>query len=155
MNKKILITGISGFAGNYLARLLLEQEGVILAGTYHNQIGAALSDIAPNLELYQLDLMDYEKVVEVIEKSKPDEIYHLAALASAAKSFENPSLVVTNNITSQLNLFEAVRKTKLNPKIMIISSAEVYGIVSPSDLPVDEETPLRPASPYAISKIAQ
>ncbi|MEK7551041.1 MAG: GDP-mannose 4,6-dehydratase [Patescibacteria group bacterium] len=155
MNKKILITGISGFVGNYLARLLVNKEGVRLAGTYHSEIGASLADISSNIELYRLDLMDFEKVVEVIEKCKPDEIYHLAALASAAKSFENPSLVVTNNITSQLNLLEAVRKGNINPKIMIISSAEVYGIVSPSDIPVDEQTPLKPASPYAISKIAQ
>lgn len=155
MNKKILITGLFGFAGSYLARLLLTQKDVKVAGTYHSQKSKDLSDIASNLELYQLDLMDYEKVVEVLGKSKPDEIYHLAALASAAQSFEKPSLVITNNITSQLNLFEAVRVNKLNPKIMIISSAEVYGIVDPSDLPVDEDTVLKPASPYAVSKIAQ
>lgn len=156
MNKKILITGISGFVGNYLARLLIGQKGVEIIGTYLSENSKAqLVDIEPNLKLYQLDLMDYEKVVEVIKDSKPDEIYHLAALASAAQSFENPSLVITNNITSQLNLFEAVRKANLNPKIMIISSAEVYGIVDPSDIPVDEATPLKPASPYAISKIAQ
>lgn len=156
MNKKILITGISGFVGNYLARLLLSQKDVEVIGTYHSEKSKALlSDIDSNLKLYQLDLMDYEKVVEVIKDCQPDEIYHLAALASAAQSFENPSLVITNNITSQLNLFEAVRKANLNPKIMIISSAEVYGIVDPSDIPVDEQTPLKPASPYAISKIAQ
>lgn len=156
MNKKILITGISGFVGNYLARLLIGQKGVEIIGTYLSENSKAqLVDIEPNLKLYQLDLMDYEKVVEVIKDSKPDEIYHLAALASAAQSFENPSLVITNNITSQLNLFEAVIKANLNPKIMIISSAEVYGIVDPSDIPVDEATPLKPASPYAISKIAQ
>lgn len=156
MNKKILITGLFGFAGNYLARLLLTQKDVKVAGTYHSQKSEGLlSDIASEFELYQLDLMDYEKVVEVLGKSKPDEIYHLAALASAAQSFEKPGLVITNNITSQLNLFEAVRVNKLNPKIMIISSAEVYGIVDPNDLPVDEETVLKPASPYAVSKIAQ
>lgn len=156
MNKKILITGISGFVGNYLARLLIGQKDVEVIGTYHSEKSKALLlDIDSNLKLYQLDLMDYEKVVEVINDCQPDEIYHLAALTSAAQSFENPSLVITNNITSQLNLFEAVRKTNLNPKIMIISSAEVYGIVDPSDIPVDEDTPLKPASPYAISKIAQ
>ncbi len=155
MNKKILITGISGFAGNYLARLLLTQKDVKISGTYHSQKSKDFSDIASEPKLYQLDLMDYGKVVEVLENSQPDEIYHLAALASAAQSFEKPSLVITNNITSQLNLFEAVRANKLNPKIMIISSAEVYGIVDPNDLPVDEDTVLKPASPYAVSKIAQ
>ncbi len=156
MNKKILITGVSGFAGNYLARLLLTQKDVKVSGTYHSQKSKdLLSDIASDLNLYQLDLMDYEKVVEVLGKSKPDEIYHLAALASITQSFENPGLVITNNITSQLNLFEAVRIHKLNPKIIIISSAEVYGIVDPNDLPVDEDTPLKPTSPYAVSKIAQ
>ncbi len=156
MNKKILITGIFGFAGNYLARFLLTQKDVKVLGTYRSQKSKdLLSDTASDLELYQLDLMDYEKVVEVLEKSKPDEIYHLAALASAAASFESPGLVITNNIISQLNLFEAVRLNKLSPKIMIISSAEIYGIVDPNDLPVDEDTVLKPASPYAVSKIAQ
>ncbi len=154
--KKILITGISGFAGSYLAHSLLNLKDVKVMGTFHSQKHQDLiSDISQSLELYQLDLMDSQRVFEVVAKTSPNEIYHLAALASAAQSFEEPSLVITNNIVSQLNLFEAVRKVGLNPKIMIISSAEVYGIVGPKDLPIDENTPLKPASPYATSKIAQ
>ncbi len=153
---KILITGISGFAGSYLARNLAMSKKGQVAGTYH--LGKNLSlieDIKNNLNLFQLDLMDSKAVLEVLTKVKPDQIYHLAAIASSAQSFSEPSVVMTNNINSQLNLLEAVRSLGLKPRIMIISSAEVYGKVDAKDLPIDEDTALRPISPYAVSKLTQ
>ncbi|MBI3984798.1 MAG: GDP-mannose 4,6-dehydratase [Candidatus Levybacteria bacterium] len=154
--RKILITGISGFAGSYLARNLTMSKKGEVAGTYH--LGKNLSlieDIKNNLNLFQLDLMDSKAVLEVLTKVKPDQIYHLAAIASSAQSFSEPSVVMTNNINSQLNLLEAVRSLDLKPRIMIISSAEVYGKVDAKDLPIDEDTALRPISPYAVSKLTQ
>lgn len=154
--KKILITGISGFVGNYLARKILELKKQEVNGTYLSEKSKEVfNDISNDLKLFQLDLMDADATDKLIGTLLPDEIYHLAAISSSALSFDNPTEVITNNITSQLNLLEAVRKTKINPKIMIISSAEVYGKVESKNLPIDENTPLVPTNPYAVSKITQ
>ena len=154
--KKIFITGISGFVGNHLTRKLLESRDVLISGTYLSENSKkALSDISAKIKLFQLDLMNYEAVYKVVEEVKPDEIYHLAAIAAPSQSFENPGAVFANNITSQINLLEAVRKVKISPKIMVISSGEVYGRVDPKDLPIDENTPLVPTNSYAVSKITQ
>lgn len=155
MNKKVLITGATGFAGSHLARHLSTKKENQTYGTYLSEESkSTLSDLL-NLTLIQVDLMDSEAVFKFIKDVSPDNIYHLAALTSPKLSFEEPTKVLTNNIEAQINLLEAVRKLKLPSKILIVSSAEVYGKVSPEDLPIDEETPLNPTSPYAVSKIAQ
>ena len=155
MNKKILITGASGFAGSYLARTLSTKKNNQIFGTYLNENSKlTLSDL-PNLNLIQVDLMDIHAVFDSIKAISPDEVYHLAALTSPKQSFEEPTKVLTNNIEAQVNLLEAVRKLNLSSKILIVSSAEVYGKVNPKDMPIDEKTPLNPTSPYAVSKIAQ
>ncbi|MDE2590663.1 MAG: GDP-mannose 4,6-dehydratase, partial [Patescibacteria group bacterium] len=126
--------------------------------------GTSLSETFPQsiislkekLHLVGVDLQDFERVKRIIGEIKPDEIYHLAALASPTKSFANPVETITNNVAIEINLFEAVKFHSLfQTKILITSSAEVYGIVDKNDLPMDEDTPLRPTSPYAVSKIAQ
>jgi len=154
--KKILITGASGFVGSYLVKELIKNPDVEIYGTYLSDKSlASLTELTSKIKLAKVDLMNARDVLEIIEQIKPDEIYHLAALTSAKVSFENPQEVMVNNIVGQLNIFEAIRKLNLQTRIMIISSAEVYGIVSESDLPIDEDTKLNPANPYAVSKIAQ
>ncbi len=154
--KKILITGASGFVGSYLVKELINISDVEIYGTYLSDKSlASLTELTSKIKLAKVDLMDAKDVFEIIEQVKPDEIYHLAALTSAKVSFDNPEDVMVNNIVGELNIFEAVRKLNLGTKIMIISSAEVYGIVSEDDLPIDEDTKLNPANPYAVSKIAQ
>lgn len=155
--KKALITGISGFAGSFLAEHLVEKNTFTVAGTYLSESSKEnVASIGSHLSLTQIDLMDHEKVTELIRKEKPDVVFHLAALSSPAESFKDPSRTINNNIVGEVNLLEAIREAGLmQTRILIISSAEVYGVVSEKDLPVDEETKLRPASPYAVSKIAQ
>ena len=92
----------------------------------------------------------------MINDVAPDSVFHLAALTSPAESFKDPAKTIMNNVTSQINLLEALwREEMLNTKILIVSSADVYGIVDPKDIPIDEDTPFRPGNPYAISKITQ
>jgi GDP-4-dehydro-6-deoxy-D-mannose reductase len=155
--KKVLITGITGFAGSHLAELLVSEKK-------YDVFGTSLSDkhldnlalVKDSIKLYQVDLKDADKTQEVIKDCCPDIIFHLAALTSVAKSFNNPAQVIANNSTAQINVLEAVRLlNKPLDKILIISSAEVYGFVSERYLPIDESVPFNPDNPYSVSKINQ
>lgn len=152
--KKAFITGISGFAGSFLADLLLT-EGLEVHGTHISPDTKNIEQIHDRVHLHRVDLLEKEKVQKCISEVQPDMVYHLAALTSPAESFSNPEAVFINNVTAQIHLLEALRLSANTPRIMIISSAEVYGIVNSSDLPISETVELRPGSPYAVSKIAQ
>ena len=150
--KTILITGATGFVGTYLATNLLSRHDCHVIGT--SLSGKSTSQ--ENLEIVTLNLLDGASVEKLIVEKKPDEIYHLAALSSPKQSFINPSETMTNNITAEVNILEALRKNNMqSTKVLITSSAEVYGLVSQDDLPIDENTALNPTNPYAVSKIAQ
>ena len=155
--KKILITGISGFAGSFLAEYLVSQNKGKISGTYLEEASLGnIENVKTKVNLFKLNLTDEKKVLDLVLETKPDFIFHLAALTSPKISFDNPFETIQNNIKAQLNLLEVIRKLKqLNTRILVISSAEVYGIVEKKDLPIDEDTKLMPASPYAVSKITQ
>lgn len=153
--KKAFITGISGFAGSYLASYLLE-KGFEVSGTYLFEDSLKLLPDRDRLSLHKVNLLDEDRISDVLKIEKPGYIFHLAALTSPKKSFENPKDTFINNISAQLNLFQGVKKHSLEQaKILIISSAEVYGLVSRENLPIDEDTPLNPTNPYAVSKLTQ
>ncbi len=155
--KTVLITGVTGFAGSFLAEHLLSQHLYTVHGTYLSE--KSLQNIEAHkdsLQLHQTDLTDHEATEKLIGTVKPELLFHLAALPSPAASFKDPALFLQNNINSELYILEALHKQKLHDtRIMIISSAEVYGLVRNEDLPIDELTELRPVSPYGVSKIAQ
>lgn len=153
--KKVLITGVSGFAGSFLAEELLSKDFDIYGTYLFDKSLSNLTSLKDKLNLVKLDLLDENQVLEEVRKIAPDVVFHLAAIAATSKSFNNPSEIFTNNVTSQLNLLEAIRKLELNPKILVVSSAEVYGAVASENLPIDEKTPLLPSNTYAVSKLSQ
>ncbi len=155
--KKVLITGITGFAGSHLAEYLINAGKYEVTGTYLSDRNLTnLASIQDQVTLTQCDLMDREAIEALISREKPDLIFHLAALPSPAKSFHDPGLYLQNNMLTELHVLEAVRKFELkSTRILIVSSSEVYGLVNPEDLPIHEETPLRPVNPYGVSKITQ
>ena len=155
--KKVLITGITGFAGNYLAQHLLSSDKYDISGTYLLDEGLRnIGAIKGKLNLIKADLSEKENVFKIVKDTAPEIIFHLAALTSPFDSFSNPTRTLTNNISLQVNLLEGVRKYNLfNTRILITSSADIYGLVKKEDLPIDEDTPLMPTSPYSVSKIAQ
>ena len=99
------------------------------------------------------DVTDYKALFAIIERVKPDFIFHLAGQSSVASSWGNPELTMKINVGGTKNLLAAVAAAKIDPKILIVSSAEVYGI--PKKVPIDEQHPLYPISPYGESKLEQ
>jgi GDP-4-dehydro-6-deoxy-D-mannose reductase len=150
---RILITGMSGFAGSYLADLLLKETHWTLIGVSRNNTGDRNSS---RVQWWQLDLTDAEAVQRLIKHERPDVIVHLAAQSSVPASWKDPWATYQDNVRSQLNLFQAVQEAKLTPRMLVVSSNEVYGRPNTADeLPFREDAPLRPNNPYAVSKCAQ
>lgn len=142
----ILITGVGGFAGRHLAALCAEQ-GQEVAGVGRSEKPADL----PSLATYeQLDLADAEAVRATIARLQPERVVHLAAEASVARSWEAPGEVISKNVTTSLNLLEALRLEAPEALTLVACSGEEYG--RPQSLPVDESHPLAPRNPYAASK---
>lgn len=156
---RVLITGISGSGGSYLAEYIVANHPQIevhgLSRWHSTTSTDNLAAIRDRVTVHETDLMDFGSVFAAIESVKPDAVFHLAAHANVKASFSTPNAVLSNNILGTSNLFEAIRLAKLNPIIQLCSSSEVYGQVEPKYVPIKEDTPLRPASPYAVSKVAQ
>ncbi len=153
---KILITGITGFAGSHLAELLVQQPNSEILGTHVSDRNLDnLAEIKDKVRLEKVNLLEADKIASIIGSFQPDIIYHLAASTQPAESFRKPAEFLTNNIASEVNVLEAVKTHKLNTKIILISSAHVYGWVLPENIPMTESTPFRPDNPYSVSKIAQ
>ena len=149
--KKILITGILGSGGSYLAEYINKKnKGAVILGTTRKK-----NNISKIAKITTLNLKNYNKLLKYIKNNKPDLIFHLASYADVRKSFDNPLAVINNNNNITLNLLEAVRSSNYNPLIIICSSSEVYGTVKKSETPITENQIMRPVSPYAVSKAFQ
>jgi GDP-4-dehydro-6-deoxy-D-mannose reductase len=151
---RALITGISGFVGSYLAEYLLAHTDWQIAGTVYGKLDNILS-IREHLHLYPAELSRLEVVRFIVEETQPDFIFHLAAQPISALSHHDPWFTLENNIRAQLNVLETVAQLKLACRVLVVGSSEEYGAVSPEDVPIAEDVPLRPASPYGVSKVAQ
>src|SRR6185436_14361213 len=107
------------------------------------------------VKLVETDLRDLTSVTHALEVSRPDYLFHLAAQSFVPTSWNAPGDTLATNVIGQTNIFEALRALKLDPAIQIACSSEEYGLVLPDEVPIKETNPLRPLSPYAVSKVAQ
>ena len=156
--KSALITGIGGSGGSYLADYIAEhQPQVDLHGLarWHTNAVNNLSGAGKKAIVHECDLMDMGALVRVLEKVRPDVIFHLASHANVRAGFDIPAAVLQNNIMGTVNLFEAIRITGGQPIVQLCSTSEVYGQVAPENVPINETCPLNPVSPYAVSKTTQ
>lgn len=150
----LLITGASGFVGTHLVELYSKKrKKVKIHCTTYKGYGELTRFVAEN-QLHEIDLRSQETVNNLIKTKRPTHVIHLAALAAVGESFAKPQTVLENNILITANLLEAIRKHTKNAKILLIGSADEYGLVGPNEVPIDEQVPLRPTSPYAVSKVA-
>ncbi len=153
---KVLITGITGFAGSHLADYVLKEKlGTVIGIHRWRSDMRNIRHIIDKIDLHECDLRDAFSVRDLIEAVRPDKIFHLAAQSFVPTSWKAPTESLTTNIVGQLNIFEAVRKLKISPWIQLACSSEEYGMVYENELPIKETNPLRPLSPYAVSKIGQ
>jgi len=155
--KNWLITGADGFvAGHLVPYLLKHQEDTgIFAMVWCDAPKASWPKPHPRLEVLTGELTDTRSICEIIEQSQPEIILHLAAASSVAQSWENPEPAYRANVLGQLHLLEAARSMETQPRVVIASSAEVYGRDGHNGQAIAEDAPLRPLSPYAVTKATQ
>lgn len=155
--KKILITGINGFIGSHLTEHLLkaEKDSKIYGLCRWRSNRENLVNCLDGITLLNGDLLDAPSLVRVLEESGPDEIYHLASASYVLTSFNSSTNTLMTNIIGLNNLLEAIRLVNISPRMVAITSSEVYGQVELKDIPIKEDSLFKPTSPYGVSKAAQ
>jgi GDP-4-dehydro-6-deoxy-D-mannose reductase len=152
---RVLVTGAGGFVAAHLIDFLrTEQPEVDVFGTERPQTSIARGP-AGDVTCVEADLNDPAAADKVAGEVAPDRIVHLAGQSSVHRSWIEPGGTLRVNVLGLVNLLDAVRKRGLRPAVLVVGSAEEYGMVDSSEIPLRETTPLRPSSPYAVSKVAQ
>lgn len=151
---RILVTGIAGFAGSHLATYLVHETDAEVHGVVHRH-ERRIQHIQDQLQLHRGDLRNALWVSELIQQVQPTHLVHLAAWSDVGGSWRQPWTTYELNIQCQLNLLEAAHRWAPACRTLVVTSNEVYGLVQPTDLPINETTPFRPNNPYGVSKIAQ
>jgi GDP-4-dehydro-6-deoxy-D-mannose reductase len=151
---RALITGVSGFVGSHLAEYLLTHTDWQVSGTVYGRLDNIIH-LRERLTLFPAELSRLEVVRFIVEETQPDYIFHLAAQPIPSLSRYDPWFTLENNIRAQLNVLEVVAQLGISCRVLVVGSSEEYGAISPADLPIDEDTPLRPTSAYAVSKVTQ
>jgi GDP-4-dehydro-6-deoxy-D-mannose reductase len=152
---RVLITGITGFVGSHLAEWVLRQDAEVVGAVRWRSSTEHVDHLRERLTLIQADLRDLSSARTLMERAEPDYIVHLAAQSFVAASWQTPSETLMTNAIGQMNLFEAIRQLGSSARFLVIGSSEEYGLVYPDELPIRETNPLRPLSPYAVSKVTQ
>jgi GDP-4-dehydro-6-deoxy-D-mannose reductase len=154
---RVLITGITGFAGSHLAELCLARGDVEVFGTARWRSRMDNVDgIVDDVTLFDCDLKDAVAVRHCLADVRPEYIFHLAAQSFVPTSWKAPVETVCTNMVGEINLFEAMRELDLgDTRIQLAGSSEEYGMVYEDEVPIKETNPLRPLSPYGVSKVGQ
>jgi len=148
---RVLVTGATGFVGRHLTGFS-RAEGAHVVGVARTPVLDREAEMAGELRF--VDLTDRERTAKAIREARPDWVFHLAADASVARSWAAPEETLQNNLSSGLSLLEAVRVEAPSARVLVAGSGEQYGAVPLEQQPIAEDEPLRPQSPYAVSKAA-
>lgn len=148
---KALVVGGGGFVGPYLVKHLKEEQGmeVYVTKTEKETLDMDCSGI------YNLDILELSQVAELLNKIRPDYIFHLAAQSSVAYSWKNPGLTIDVNIKGCVNLLDGIRQLDYKPRVLLIGSGEEYGHIKDGECPIVEDNVLRPGNIYAATKSCQ
>jgi GDP-4-dehydro-6-deoxy-D-mannose reductase len=152
---KILITGLTGLAGGHLAELLIQNGHDVSGVDVHESSLSKLGKIGEKICFYECDVRDAINVQNLVERIQPDMIFHLAAITFSPTSWQDAQETYKVNILGTMNVLEAAMHNRVKPLIHIAGSSAEYGMVYEHENPVSEHAPLRPLSPYGVSKVAQ
>jgi GDP-mannose 4,6-dehydratase len=155
---KAFITGITGFVGSHLADFLLVQKVQVIGLTRWRSPKENILHLLDDVIIEHGDLLDFSSLYQIIKQHRPDVIFHLAAQSYVPYSFRAPATTLDVNVIGTCNLLESIRVLRdqdFDPIIHVCSSSECYGQVTEDEVPIKETNPLRPASPYAVSKVCE
>jgi len=149
-----LVTGISGQDGNYLSKILIENDykvvGLVRDKSMFNDSKLEYLSIHNDVTIEEVDMLDYNSLLEVFEKYKPSKVFNFASQSSVGLSYSIPKETLEFNIQSLVNLLECIREINLKIRLFQASSSEIYG--NTHTLPINEDTPINPENIYATSK---
>ncbi|GAC1325087.1 MAG: GDP-mannose 4,6-dehydratase [Chloroflexota bacterium] len=148
---RALITGVGGFVGRHLVdHVSAEGDHVFGLGRESDVI-----DVRADVTVCAADLSDRSAVEAFVRQARPEAVYHLAAQSSPRVSLSDPWATISNNLIGQINLLESLLSAGIKPRVLVVGSSDEYGPVRPEDVPTHEHVELRPATPYAVSKVGQ
>ncbi len=153
---RVLITGITGLIGSHLADYLLDLGGIEVVGFKRWRSATAnIRQLEGRVRMLEGDVQDPMSIAMAIEQTRPDRIFHLAAQSYPSESWAAPVSTLQANVMGTLYLLEAARRYVPDARVHLAGSAAAYGLIAPDDVPIVEDRPLRPVSPYGVSKAAQ
>jgi len=157
MKEKILITGTEGFVGSHMADFLLEKGTYEVYGIkrWNNSRLRNIKHLLDKIKFIECDITDPIAVRNLLREVKPDKIFHFAAESAVAPSWDHPTHYMDVNYNGTVNFLDAMKELKINPRFFIPGSGEEYGEIKEDELPINENTVLRPVNPYSVTKIAQ
>jgi GDP-4-dehydro-6-deoxy-D-mannose reductase len=153
---RALITGVSGFAGSYLAEYCLARGDVDVTGLVRNSArpGNAAS-MAGQMRFVQGDLRDGTSIDRAVQEARPEVIFHLGGQAFVPRSFTDPEGTLLDNAIGLVHVIQAILRHRPQARLLVVASSSVYGLVRSEENPVHEDVPLRPVDPYGVSKATQ
>lgn len=152
---RILVTGITGFAGSHLAEALVNQAaGEVWGISRQAKVPSPCPFPIDRVRWTCCDMADRQRLTDFVRRAQPDQVYHLAGYASTGRSYREPDAAWEANLTATRHLLDAVIGGGGRPRLLHVSSGLVYGEPQTADQLVNEDAPLRPVSPYAASKAA-
>jgi len=152
---RVLITGITGFVGSYMAEYALARGAEVFGSSRWRSKSENIDHLRSRITLIESDLRDLSSVRSLVDTVNPTHVIHLAAQSFVGASWQTPAETLSTNINAQVNLLESIRGLRMKPRFIAVGSSEEYGMVYEDELPIRETNPLRPLSPYAVSKVAQ
>jgi len=148
---KAFVTGLTGFVGPHLARMLIGKGCDVVGLGFRNENADHAQSLPEGASVFNGDIRDYGALRQILDDTRPDHVYHLAAISNVVTSFKEPRLTYDVNVGGTLNLFEALRELDIRPRIVHVSTAHVYRSID-TEAGLDENSPVRMLTPYATSK---
>ena len=148
---KAFVTGLTGFVGPHLARMLVGKGCDVVGLGFRNENAGHAQSLPEGVSVLNADVRDYAGLRQILEDTRPDHVYHLAAISNVVTSFKGPRLTYDVNVGGTLNLFEALREIDIRPRIVHVSTAHVYRSIE-TESGLNEESPVRLLTPYGTSK---